>query len=57
MIFTYLFAGIGTFVIFKILNIFFDTLRVKADEEFEGVDVYEHGEEGYSGEFSGSKRI
>ncbi len=57
VIFTYLFAGIGTFVIFKILNIFFDTLRVKADEEFEGVDVYEHGEEGYSGEFSGSKRI
>ncbi len=57
VIVAYLVAGIGTFVILKILQAFFGTLRVKPEEEFEGVDIYEHGEEGYGGEFSGSKRM
>jgi len=57
VIVAYLVAGIGTFVILKILQALFGTLRVKPEEEFNGVDIYEHGEEGYGGEFAGGKSI
>ena len=57
VIIAYLVAGIGTFVILKILQAIFGTLRVKPEEEFEGVDIYEHGEEGYGDEFAGGKTI
>ncbi len=57
VIISYLVAGIGTFVILKILQAIFGTLRVKPEEEFEGVDIYEHGEEGYGDEFAGGKTI
>jgi len=53
VIVAYVVAGIGTFVILKVLEIVFGTLRVKPEEEYEGVDIYEHGEEGYGEEFSG----
>jgi ammonium transporter, Amt family len=42
----YALAGIGTFVILKLLSLFMD-LRVKTEIEDEGLDVHEHGEEGY----------
>jgi Amt family ammonium transporter len=57
VIVAYLVAGIGTFVILKILQALFGTLRVKPEEEFEGVDIYEHGEEGYGDEFAGGKTM
>lgn len=48
---TYIFAGVGTFVILKILGSFMD-LRVKPTVEDQGLDVSEHGEEGYGEEFA-----
>ena len=48
---TYLFAGIGTFVILKLLSLVMD-LRVKPLEEEQGLDINEHGEEGYGEEFA-----
>jgi len=47
---TYLIAAIGTFVILKVLQAIFGTLRVDPDAEYQGVDVNEHGEEGYGEE-------
>ncbi|MBW4519952.1 MAG: ammonium transporter [Scytolyngbya sp. HA4215-MV1] len=48
---TYIFAAVGTFVLIKILGLFMD-LRVKPDIELQGLDVSEHGEEGYGEEFA-----
>jgi Amt family ammonium transporter len=47
---TYIFAGVGTFVILKVLGSFME-LRVKPVVEDQGVDINEHGEEGYGEEF------
>ena len=50
VVITYVIAGVGTFVILKVLQAVFGTLRVEADAEYQGVDVNEHGEEGYGEE-------
>lgn len=50
IVITYVIAGVGTFVILKVLQAVFGTLRVEADAEYQGVDVNEHGEEGYGEE-------
>jgi ammonium transporter, Amt family len=44
---TYVIAGVGTFIILKILDATIG-LRVKPEEEFQGLDINEHGEEGYN---------
>ncbi len=44
---TYVIAGLGTFIILKILDATIG-LRVKTEEEFQGLDINEHGEEGYN---------
>jgi ammonium transporter, Amt family len=44
---TYVIAGVGTFIILKILDATIG-LRVKTEEEFQGLDINEHGEEGYN---------
>jgi Amt family ammonium transporter len=44
---TYLIAGVGTFVILKVLDLTIG-LRVKPEQEFQGLDINEHGEEGYN---------
>ena len=49
---TYAFAGIGTFLILKFLSLFME-LRVKPSIEDTGLDVNQHGEEGYSDDFGG----
>lgn len=49
---TYIFAGVMTFLILKVLAMFMD-LRVKPTIEDQGLDVTEHGEEGYSEDFAG----
>ncbi|AVX31879.1 MULTISPECIES: ammonium transporter [unclassified Carboxydocella] len=43
---TYLFAGIGTYLILKAINLFLP-LRVEAEEEVTGLDLTQHGEEAY----------
>ncbi|GET43779.1 ammonium transporter [Microseira wollei NIES-4236] len=48
---TYIFAAAGTFVILKILGLFMP-LRVKPIVEEQGLDINEHGEEGYGEEFA-----
>jgi Amt family ammonium transporter len=48
---TYIFAGVGSFIILKVLSAFME-LRVKPVAEDQGVDVSEHGEEGYGEEFA-----
>ncbi|MBW4540460.1 MAG: ammonium transporter [Myxacorys chilensis ATA2-1-KO14] len=45
----YAIAGIGTFVILKVLDATIG-LRVNSEAELQGVDVNEHGEEGYGEE-------
>ncbi len=47
---TYLFAGVGTFVILKLLSLVMP-LRVREEEEIQGLDVPQHGEEAYAEEF------
>jgi ammonium transporter, Amt family len=47
----YLLAGVGTFVILKIIDATVG-LRVDPDVELQGVDINEHGEEGYGEEIS-----
>jgi Amt family ammonium transporter len=46
---TYVLAGVGTFIILKILDATIG-LRVDAEAEYQGVDINEHGEEGYGEE-------
>ncbi len=48
---TYIFAAIGTFIILKLLSFAMD-LRVKPVTEAQGLDINEHGEEGYGEEFA-----
>lgn len=48
----YVFAGVGTFIIIKILGFFMD-LRVPLETEDEGLDVHQHGESAYGEEVSG----
>ncbi|MBC7851996.1 MAG: ammonium transporter, partial [Pirellulaceae bacterium] len=43
---TWVFAGVVTFVLLKILDATLG-LRVKKDEELQGLDLSQHGEEGY----------
>lgn len=49
---TYIFAAVGTFVILKVISLFMP-LRVKELAEEQGLDINEHGEEGYGEEFAG----
>jgi ammonium transporter, Amt family len=48
---TYAFAAIGTFVILKGLALVMP-LRAKEEAEYQGLDINEHGEEGYGEEFA-----
>ena len=48
---TYIFAAVGTFIILKLLSFVMD-LRVNPTEEEQGLDINEHGEEGYGEEFA-----
>jgi len=49
---TYVLAAAGTFIIIKILDATVG-LRPKEEAEFQGMDINEHGEEGYGEEFGG----
>jgi Amt family ammonium transporter len=49
---TYALAAAGTFIIIKILAATVG-LRPKEEAEFQGMDINEHGEEGYGEEFGG----
>ncbi|WP_193195336.1 ammonium transporter [Nostoc sp. MG11] len=46
----YAIAGIGTWIILKIIDATVG-LRVKEEAEYQGLDINEHGEEGYNSEF------
>ncbi|MDM9381518.1 ammonium transporter [Chlorogloeopsis sp. ULAP01] len=46
----YVVAGVGTFIILKIIDATVG-LRVKEQAEVQGMDINEHGEEGYNEEF------
>jgi ammonium transporter, Amt family len=48
---TYVLAGVGTFAILKLLALFMP-LRVNQEAEYQGVDISEHGEEGYGDEMA-----
>jgi ammonium transporter, Amt family len=48
---TYAFAAIGTFIILKGLS-FVMPLRAREESEYQGLDINEHGEEGYGEEFA-----
>lgn len=52
VVITYVITAIGTFVILKILSLLMP-LRVKTGIELQGLDITEHGEEGYSEDFAG----
>ena len=47
----YVIAAVGTWLILKFISATIG-LRVKEEAEDQGLDVYEHGEEGYNSEFS-----
>ncbi len=44
---TYAFAGIGSFILLKLVDIVVG-LRVRAESEQRGLDIIDHGEEGYT---------
>lgn len=48
---TYIFAAVGTYIIIKALSLFME-LRVKPLAEDQGLDINEHGEEGYGQDFT-----
>ena len=48
---TYVLAGGGTFVILKLLSLVMP-LRAREEEEYQGLDINEHGEEAYGDELS-----
>jgi Amt family ammonium transporter len=52
VIVAYLIAGVGTFVLLKIIDAVVG-LRLKPEAEIQGMDINEHGEEGYGEEFAG----
>ncbi|MEH1831564.1 MAG: ammonium transporter [Nostoc sp.] len=49
----YVIAGVGTWIILKIIDVTVG-LRVKEEAELQGLDINEHGEEGYNSEFGDS---
>ncbi|MDJ0621121.1 MAG: ammonium transporter [Calothrix sp. MO_192.B10] len=51
IIIAYAIAGLGTFIILKAIDATVG-LRAKENAEIQGLDIYEHGEEGYNHEFS-----
>lgn len=53
---TYVFAAIGTFIIMKILEATVG-LRLKPEAEFQGLDIHEHGEEGYGEDVAGGLSV
>ncbi len=57
----YVLAGVGTFIILKILQAIFGSLRVSEEAEIQGVDPSEHAEIGYGEwgmpEMSGSSTV
>ncbi len=44
---TYVFAGVGSFILLKLVDILVG-LRVRAESEQRGLDIIDHGEEGYT---------
>jgi ammonium transporter, Amt family len=52
VVIAYLIAGLGTLIILQIIKATFG-FRVKPESEFQGMDINEHGEEGYGEEFAG----
>jgi ammonium transporter, Amt family len=52
VIITYIFAGLGSFIILTVLKAVLGDLRVKPEAEYQGLDINEHGEEGYGEEFA-----
>jgi Amt family ammonium transporter len=52
VVITYLFAGIGTFIILKVVDLLVG-LRLKPEAELQGMDINDHGEEAYGEEFGG----
>ncbi len=53
---TYIFAGVGTFIILKLIDMTVG-LRVKGEVEEQGLDIAEHGEEAYGQEFTGGYNL
>ncbi len=53
---TYVMAGVGTFIILKVLDALVG-LRVKPEVEDQGLDICEHGEEAYGQEFMGGYNL
>ena len=47
----YIIAGVGTWIILKILNVTVG-LRIPEEAELQGMDINEHGEEGYNDDFT-----
>jgi Amt family ammonium transporter len=47
----YIIAGVGTWIILKIIAATVG-LRVPEQTENQGLDIHEHGEEGYNSEFA-----
>jgi Amt family ammonium transporter len=47
VVFTVLFSGIGSYILFKLVDLVIG-LRVSEEEEREGLDVAEHGERAYN---------
>lgn len=56
IIIAYVIAAVGTFVLLKIINATVG-LRPKPEVELQGMDIHEHGEEGYGQEFAGGINI
>ncbi len=52
IVITYVLAGLGTFLILKLLELVFGSIRVKEEAEYQGLDINEHGEEGYGEELA-----
>ena len=44
---TWVYAGVATFIILKVIGLVFGGLRVKEEEELVGLDVSQHGEVAY----------
>lgn len=51
IVITYLIAGIGTFIILKLISLVMP-LRAKEEAEYQGLDINEHGEEAYGEEMA-----
>jgi Amt family ammonium transporter len=56
VIVAYVIAAVGTWIILKILDVTVG-LRVKEEAELQGMDINEHGEEGYNEEFGERVRV